>query len=379
MKQKVGIVTLWGTPVNYGQILQAYALSQYIRSLGFETFIVRYKDKDGQAYDSWYKKIKRIITGQKSINTIIKRYTCQHEQTANRGFKEFGLKNLNFTDIIYGSFEELKEKHPVAQYYVTGSDQVWGAYGSIENKRVYLLDFLPKQVKRISYAASFGRNSLNSEEIELFKSALSKFSNISVREESGCKICTELGISNSKWVSDPTLLLSKDKWFNLLNIKNEEAKEKVALFYILTNDENNKKIYKIASYLKQVGYTIKYVSSSYYLDKNANFSPTIEEWISAINSSSLVVTNSYHGTIFSLICNTPFFFLSKQATVNGQNSRIHSVLNKVGLANRVINGYNVKHIEQKLVDNINWRFVNESLDEQIQKSMEFIKNALDIK
>lgn len=378
MRKKVGIITLWGTPVNYGQILQAYALSQYIRSVGFDTFIIRYKDKDSKSYDSWYKKIKRVLTGQKSISTIIKRYTCKHEQTANRGFKEFGERYLNFTDRLYTSFDDLKENFPPAEFYITGSDQVWGAYGSINCKKVYLLDFLPEDVKRISYAASFGRNKLNQDEIETFKSALNKFTYISVREESGCKICASLGIDKCKWVSDPTLLLPKETWFSLLRINYKEVKDKIVLFYILTNDENNRKIYKIANYLKRKGYIIKYVTSSYYLDKKANFNPTIEEWLSTLDMASLVVTNSYHGTIFSLIFNTPFFFLSKTPVKEGQNSRLQSILNKTKLLDRIVNAYSVDYIKNKLYQDINWEYVNSCLDEQRQNSIDFIKNALNL-
>ena len=378
MNKKVGIITLWGTPVNYGQILQAFALSKYIQSIGFETFVLRYKDENIKSYDSWYKKFKRIITGEKSIRAIIKRYTCQHEQTANRGFKEFGLKNLNFTEKIYGSLKELQNNYPYADYYVTGSDQVWGAYGTIESKRVYLLDFLPSDIMRISYAASFGRNQLDDDEKNVFQSALNKFKAIRVREESGCEICRDLNINNCEWVSDPTLLLTKKKWFELLKIDSIQTEEKIALFYILTNDENNKKIYQIAKYLKSNGYTIKYVSSSYYLDKKANFNPTIEEWLSTVDSASLVITNSYHGTIFSLICNTPFFFLSKSNTNEGQNSRLYSVLQKSGLTERIINAYNIKDINNRISNKIDWDFVNNHLGEQRNQSVDFLNKALNI-
>lgn len=375
-KKIVGITTLWGTPVNYGQILQAFALTCFIRNLGFDTFILRYQDANIR--DSFYMKIKRILTRQRSIRTILKRYTCKHEQTANRGFEDFAANNLYFTDIIYSSFGELCKTFPYADYYVTGSDQVWGEYGSIDKKKVYLLDFVPAPIKRISFAASFGRNKLNNDEIKLFSQALRKFSAISVREKSGIDICKSIGIYNCKWVSDPTLLFSKEEWFKVLNIKYNDTVDKIALFYILTNDDNNRKIYRIANYLRKNGYEIKYVSSSYYLDKKANYNPTIEEWLSTLNSASIVITNSYHGTIFSLICNTPFFFLSKSEGGEGQNSRIHSVLNQTGLSDRIINEYNLQDIKNKLELGIDWDYVNKKLYFQKDKSKYFLKESLDL-
>lgn len=374
-KKVVGITTLWGTPVNYGQILQAFALTCFIQNLGFDTFILRYQDSNIR--DSICMKIKRILTGQKSIRMILKRYTCKHEQTANRGFKEFGEKHLNFTDIVYSSFDELCKTFPHADYFVTGSDQVWGEYGSTDKKKVYLLDFLPASVKKISYAASFGRNKLNDDEIELFSQALRKFSTIGVREKSGVDICKSLGIYNCKWVLDPTLLFSKEEWFKVLNIKYNKTIENIALFYILTNDGNNRKIYRIANYLRKSGYTIKYVSSSYYLDKKANYNPTIQEWLSTLNSASIVITNSYHGTIFSLICNTPFFFLSKSESAEGQNSRIYSVLNQTGLSDRIINRYNLREIRNKLELRIDWDYVNKNLNYQKDDSVNFLRQALE--
>lgn len=376
-KKIVGITTLWGTPVNYGQILQAFALTCFIRNLGFDTFILRYQDTNIR--DSFYMKIKRILMGKRGIRTILKRYTCKHEQTANRGFKEFGEKHLCFTNIVYSSFGELCKTFPYADYYVTGSDQVWGEYGSIDKKRVYLLDFVPVPIKRISFAASFGRNKLNDDEIELFSQALRRFSAISVREKSGIDICKSIGIYNCKWVSDPTLLFSKEEWFKALNIKyNNDTVDKIALFYILTNDDNNRKIYRIANYLSKNGYEIKYASSSYYLDKKANYNPTIEEWLSTLNSASIVITNSYHGTIFSLICNTPFFFLSKSESGEGQNSRIYSVLNQTGLLDRIINGYNLQDIKNKLELETDWGYVNKKLNFQKEESKCFLKKSLDL-
>lgn len=375
-KKIVGITTLWGTPVNYGQILQAFALTRFMRNLGFDTFILRYRDSS--PHDSVFVKMQRILSGQKSIRMIFKRYTCKHEQTANRGFKEFGEKHLYFTDGVYSSFDELLKTFPYADYYVTGSDQVWGEYGSIDKKKVYLLDFVPASVKRISYAASFGRNKLNDDEIGLFSQALRKFSAISVREKSGVDICKSIGIHNCKWVSDPTLLLSREEWFKVLNIKYNNTIEKTAFFYILTNDENNCKIYRIANYLRYNGYTIKFVSSSYYLDKKANYNPTIEEWLSTLDSASIVVTNSYHGIIFSLICNTPFFFLSKFESGEGQNSRIYSILCQTGLLDRIINRYNLQDIKSRLDLIIDWNYVNKSLNYQKEESTQFLKRALEL-
>lgn len=144
--------------------------------------------------ESTSSKIYRLLSGKTSLKRYLKRFYYKTERDINRGFDDFKKEYMSFSENQYPSLNSLITNYPQADIYITGSDQVWGEWGSENKKRIFLLDFLPDTIKRISYAASFGRNSLNDSEFELFKNALSKFNAISVREKSGIDICNKLNL-----------------------------------------------------------------------------------------------------------------------------------------------------------------------------------------
>ena len=190
--KKIGITTFWDTPVNYGQVLQGFALITKLKEWNFNPFIVRYTMKEESSTESNSSKIYRLLSGKISLKRYFKRFYYKTERDINRGFDDFKKEYMSFSESQYPSLNSLITNYPQADIYITGSDQVWGEWGSENKKRIFLLDFLPDTIKRISYAASFGRNSLNDSEIELFRHSLSKFEAISVREKSGIDICNKL-------------------------------------------------------------------------------------------------------------------------------------------------------------------------------------------
>lgn len=378
-RKRVGITTYWDTPVNYGQVLQGYALMSVLKKLGYEPFIVRYTMQEVYVNKSIFQRIRDFIRYGMNFSKFFKRFYAVREGQVNRHFDEFKHKYMCFSNRIYPSFDSLQKNYQEAEVYITGSDQVWGEWGTANKKKTFLLDFLPPTVTRVAYAASFGRNILGKDEEIIFKEALNKFQAISVREKSGVDLCKQLGGDlDVKWVVDPTLLLTKQDWIHELHLEVDKkvSHNKRALVYLMQNEYTTVIGHSIINLLKKEGYQVRYVSSAYYVDPKSNFSPTIEQWLSAILSADIVVTSSFHGTLFALNFNTPFIALGNKDGRSGQNSRLFSLLEETGLTERIICSFDRDKISYLLRTKIDWYGVNTLILEKRLYSLDFLGKAL---
>lgn len=374
--KKICITTFWDTPVNYGQVLQGFALINVLKKLGYSPFILKYTMNEEVIAESKFAKILKILSGKSSLTRYLKKFYYTSEKNVDRGFNEFKNKYMVYSDSNYPSFKSLEENYPKADIYITGSDQVWGEWGSENKKKVFLLDFLPSSVKRISYAASFGRNYIKYNELNLFKNTLDKFDAISVREKSGISICKSLGY-DAQLVADPTLLLDRETWIKTLNLNCYKENDKTAFVYLMQNEYTTQLGHKIIKYLKRKGYSIKYVSSAYYIDPQSNYNATIEQWLIGILTADIVVTSSFHGTLFSTNFNTPIISLCGRGGKEGQNSRIYSLLDEIGLSNRILDEFDENKLYLMLQENINWEKTNKIFNEKRNSSLSFIKKSLE--
>lgn len=204
-RKKIGIITYWITRSNYGTILQNYALQTFLRSLGFETFLIRTDIPLGCSRKDYYKSLLQKNGFFSLIGYFKSRLLCkiawkilsENKNDEKRKFPDSVDKYLNPTK-IFRSLSELESDCPMADIYIAGSDQVWNTYGEnyatiSEQIKAYLLCFAPDSARKISCAASFGKNSLDLEFESLFKQELSEFDFISCREKSGVEICRKLG------------------------------------------------------------------------------------------------------------------------------------------------------------------------------------------
>ena len=221
---KIGIITYWWSEDNYGSILQCYALQKYLRDAGYDAYLIRYDArKDETKNPNWTRLLKilnpvkllRFLFYQKSrIIYILKK------KNNPRNFDYFRNKYINQSEKTYYSYNELVNNPPEADVYIVGSDQMWNfnnlPLGKIKDKFLAcFLSFGDADVKRISYAVSFGNEKLNDDFVQEISLQLKKFDYISVREKSGIDICKQCGIHNAKWVPDPTMLLDADVYRTL--------------------------------------------------------------------------------------------------------------------------------------------------------------------
>jgi len=350
---KIGTITFhWAT--NYGAVLQAYALQKYLIQNNCETEIIDYVPIRIKLIQriTWIKELK--------ISEFIK------ENKINR----FRRSCMQLSKVTYFTNNSLKKKCDGYDTYICGSDQVWNESFTLgaEGKPTlsYYLDFVKDGKKRISYATSFGTDKLSEKVINLVKPELEKYNNISVRENSGKDIIENLGLHAST-VVDPTLLIEKETYEEL--IYNQTIKEKYQLFsYILHSNQT------IA------GEVNDYLFNKYFdinIDKRYNQEPiSIFEWIYNLKNSKFVLTNSFHGVVFSLIFHTPFIVILVEGL--RMNDRITTLLNSVGLGNRIIDSFNKIKIDELMENSINWENVDCKVQQMRRESIAFIERALKI-
>jgi hypothetical protein len=284
-----------------------------------------------------------------------------------KSFDNFTKEYLKTTS-TYHSNEDLKKNPPLADAYIVGSDQVWNTLYDAGKDPAFYLDFAPMDTKKISYAASFSATDIKKEHQLLIQLKLKKFNNISVREHHGLQILESMNLKGI-WVADPVFLLTKEHWGNLL--KSFKKKEKYILIY---DFERNRLLKEFARYLAKLKdlkiYSVNDTYPLLYADRNFNNAGPLD-FITLIYNADYFISNSLHGTLFSILFEKDFFVFGR--TRHKVNSRMESILKLVQLEDRYITSNkdfpNAFH-------KIDYKYVNQILLRHIAASKEYIDQAL---
>lgn len=336
---KIGVVTFWDSNDNYGQILQYYALQTYLQSIGHSPFLIRYLPSQQSAYKqkkSFIKQFSKIFKSEyikyfirKAYNRLyhpfVNRYILNHNQ--DRGFSDFKKKYL-ISSKIY-SATELKANPPIADAYICGSDQIWSGAG---NDDIYFLNFGTPDTRRISISASFGREykSLGEEEKQRLIPLLQKFGHITIREQAGVDICHKLGREDAALICDPTILNDPKVYQQSLKLS-YQPNDDIFIYYLGHKTTISDR--KIVSYFKSQKADVRYVAAQGIVNQIPKIFPRIEDWLAEIYNAKFVVTNSFHGTVFSILFKKDFATTALQS--DNANTRIYTLLQKFGLENRI--------------------------------------------
>lgn len=365
---KLSLITMQGV-YNYGSALQTYASQKILTQMGYEVEIVDYYPNRMRNYGS----LKQLYTDAKPFhkNTwkcmaiAICKYPSMHK--LKKVFVPFSENYFQKT-AVYNSNLELCNNPPIADVYCTGSDQVWNDYLEGAFDKAYFLNFAPKGAKKIAFSASFGRDNINSNELTPVRKLLEQYSAISVREESGLKILNGIDVEKKKCVLDPTFLLKKEEWMSLAT----PIKEKdYILVYKLHEDSLTSEI--AIEIAKGTGKRIIRLSSDYLKRIKGGttiVAPKVEEFISYIANASLVVTDSFHATAFSLNLNVPFVSVKWKMF----NDRIETILNKVGLSDRSVN--TIQEALKIYNSEIDFGYTNQFLEKEAADTIRFLKEIL---
>lgn len=353
----IGILTRHAV-TNYGSLFQSYALQSEIEKLGHNATIINYVPSNelggALAFSLAKNKKKEQKTLKKIVYFLYQYPSCLYTFIV---FKKYRKKLLKETKEFKTSSKIEKELNDI-NVYCTGSDQVWNVLNN-NGDDAYFFSFLSDNKKRISYASSFGGNEFYFKEVLKYTNLLEKYSFITVRENSGVEILKRLGIKGRK-VIDPTLLLTNSEWNELLPKK--EKKHNYILIYQLNKNSEFDKYAKEIS--KITGLEIIRISTMFYQIFNCGrfiYLPKPEEFLWYIKNAEYMLTDSFHGTCFSIQFRTKFIeFLPPKF-----NERNLDILKSVNLEDRILNDYNDYSILNKSID---WNTVHQKLSLERDKS-----------
>ena len=226
------------------------------------------------------------------------------------------------------------------------------------------------KVKRIAYAASFGTDDweFNEEQTLEYSKYIFNFDGISVREDSGISLCKNHFGINATHVLDPTMLLTKDEYIKYLLPSQNNNKEKYLFYYILDHDETKINIVKNYEQKLHIHAATVRAKDDRSKDINQRIQPPLEDWLFAFCNAEFVVTDSFHGCVFSIIFNKPFIVILNE---NRGSARLYSLLKLFQLEDRLYDPLN-----DKLKSMIDWKSVNSILNEKRNASLSFLKNYI---
>lgn len=347
--KKISTITFhWVT--NYGAVLQSYALQQYLLKLGYDTEIIDYIPL-------------RVKGGQIAYN-VRKRNTNELKKEYN--ISKFRRKELILSKKKYFNNKSLFKCSNKYSAVICGSDQIWNTSFTLwaEGRLTlsYYLNFLDDATKRIAYAVSFGTEKLPDEVKKPVFPEIQRFSALSAREKSGVNILSEVS-NNVSLVADPTLLLEREDYEKLLHGK--EYKKQDVFCYLLHDGQEAAE--------KTCEYTKARFNEEYTL-KTARPHFGVYEWLYNIKNSNIIVTNSFHGVVFSIIFHKQFIVLPVENS--GMNDRLFTLLEKTGLSDNLLETYDPEKIEKIITSPINYENVDMLWSEFVHSSKEFLITSL---
>lgn len=372
--KKIAILTL---PLhnNYGGILQNYALQVYLDELGCKAYTINYKPQESKYSLSRLilSSIKRLFKknmGDKNIIFLNPQKQLIFLKTPGRFQNRFIKSYINEVKVDGPLSSDFDKKYDF-DIYIVGSDQAWRPRYSPNLKNFYL-DFVDnKNAKKIAYATSFGVDYWEaSEEITPYLSnRAQEFDAISVREKSAVDLCKKYLNVNAVQALDPTMLLGINDYRKLVKAENEDidiGKNKVCV-YILDIDKDRASI--INDVCKIKGLEVYRVGKP-----NKKGFPSIESWINGFDKADFIITDSFHGTVFSILFNKPFISIGN--TGRGI-TRFKTVLDLFNLSSKLVFNYeDFKSRKSEILNEIDYSLVNQTLTEHRLFSTNFLKEAI---
>lgn len=309
---KVGILTFHDAD-NYGAVLQAYALSQTLRKLGMENEFVAIEREE---------KVKQQPASGPAA-AFMKRVLAAGEKRRLL-FEEFRNEHMVISPLYRK--EELTSLNDRYAFFISGSDQVWNFRIPDVDPR-YFLPFAENN-KKYSYAASFGSEEIPEKVAGWCEEQLRSFRRISVREESAGILVKKLTGADAWIHPDPSLLPERSDW----ELISEKREERYVLLFLLVYDEEAVQRAKEAAMQRKLEFKTVTAAFLPQLGMSAWCDTGVCEWITLIRNAQLVVTNSFHGTVFSILFEREFTFVPLKGALATRNGRIEELLHKTGLA-----------------------------------------------
>lgn len=387
MSKKVGIVSCYFKN-NYGSMLQAYATKKILDNANIvnETINIDFNLDFKQGKRKYYltqltnfKFIKNKIGMLKlKLDQKLNKELGNNILTRNKAYNEFRREfNISRSNTTYKDLKEQAKE--LYSDVIVGSDQLWLPVNVVSD--YYTLNWVPDDINKISYATSFGFSSIPSKYNELYKKFLNRLNYVSTREESGVKIINSITDKNAKLVCDPTILLTTEEWQKEIDNKRRYEEKYIFCYFLGNNIEHRKFAERLK---KETGYKIVSLNHSdeyvKYSDKFCDYAPYDigpREWINLIANAEYVCTDSFHGTVFSILFNKMFFDFRRHNNKSkvSTNTRIDSLLDTAGISKeRILKG--TEDVRNVLKYKIDYQKVNENINHFRENSRQWLIDSI---
>lgn len=362
--KKIGIATILALD-NFGALLQAYALQRKLTLMGYDAELIDFREKN-QSDCSMFVKIKSIKDILRNVRKLL-RYSDYKERMTL--FSNFVEKNIKLSS-NYPNENELGSVRWDYDVLCTGSDQTFNLKLPVFKKAYYLnfTDDIPK----ISYAPSFGEQSsqFSEEQRKWIKEQLLKYKSLSVREKQGVELAESITGRNDVFQAlDPTLLLTEENWTSVVG-ENKENSEDYILFYSVLSDQWV--VDEVKRISEKTGMRVIAVHLQNQFELGVNFARYLKtgpaEFLSLIKNAKLVLTTSFHATVFSVVFKKPFY-----SFLLGEGNRIGSLLELLHLKEREI----IKDKKIEINYDVDYKKANEVLETERRKCEEYLKKAIE--
>ena len=389
----IGIITLYYKNYNIGGLLQAYALQKILSNLNIESEQVRvwhYK----REYITFQKKVSRKIghiiknpikEAKVTINNSNlkkRRKLIQDELLIRENLMEQFMDRIPHSNEVYDIYN-ISESLQLYNGYIVGSDQIWNDdYITQDYMKINMLSFVPNTILKMSYAASIGKHNNFKDWFINDLDYLKKFDAISVREKTANAFLKNRKIESIVTL-DPTLLLEKDEWNKFVNKEKLECKSQYVFTYFLGKDKENRIIAEKIAQRKNLSIVNFAHAINYFRDEDKDYGDykiveySPDDFINYIANAKIVITDSFHAAVFSLIFNKEFWVVPRldDSGISSMNSRVNDLLETYGIQERYINTR--EDVENKnMYKKINYDDVNKHLNEQRKDSIEFLVNSI---
>lgn len=381
--QKIGLSVCYDTK-NFGSQLQVLATDYKVKELGYETEIIRYKKKLSpvfllQSLPRFFNPffIKGKLTGRKKRREIAKHPEIAKEvKKRNQYFDNFVKTHFTNLSKPYVGWEALKRDSAGAyDAFLCGSDQLW--LPSNLGSHFYTLEFAPDDKAKIAYATSFGVSRIPWFQKRRTAKYLNRFAALSTRELAGGRIIEDLTGKKPEVVCDPTLLLTREEWADVIP-ENRKVKEPYVFCYFLGTNIEHREAAK--TFAEKTGLKIvtcpfldHFVEADMSFGDERLYEVDAADFVNLIRNAEYILTDSFHGSVFSILHHKKFVTFNRFGNgANSRNSRIDSLCKLLGLESRRFAG----DIYANAVNEIDYSQVDVKLTKLRTKSENYLRDAL---
>lgn len=372
---------------NYGGMLQAYATVSMLEARGLEYELIQYEKKHTPIgiVKSLPRLLNRVLLNDKYEAFLKKMGMKRHPEFAKNdamrmeAFHRF--KEAHFTKLspVFKGYDALCEGAKRYTAVVTGSDQLWSPAGLPTN--YYNLQFVPDEIRKISYASSFGVKQIPWYQKTRTAAFLRRLDFISMRENRGSEIVKELTGKAVMTILDPVFIFDRDGWERLIPIQ-KEIEEPYIFAYFLGGNEEHREAVKMAA--RELGCKIvalrhmdQYVPDDEKFGDIALYDVAPDRFLNLLRGASYICTDSFHGSCFSIIHEKPFVTFNRYAegAKHSKNSRIDTLCGNLGLEDRRYRGKD--ELAKQLSETIHYQMVETKLNSLLAEANSYLDEALE--